>query len=365
MGLSSQLATDCQVLHGDIVQSQREVTLQAFRDKRFRVLVATDVAARGLDIEHIDLVIQLKPTTDVETYIHRSGRTGRAGRSGVCCLLYTDRMIGRLRQIERTAGIKFDRTGAPQAHDMYKVAGEKAVEKILDVSTLHPDLVKEFEETAQQLLQDVGSDVKALAAALAVASGYSKPIQGRSLLGGEEGKLSVLHHMPNGTPFRAKGHAIRKIQDAMTPTGGRTSANTAPGDGFLSTSAAQLGVGEIRIALNGDAVVDVPTEMASKLVQASSKWCSFEIITTLPELQPEEQRGFDNGGRGGFGGRGGSRGGYGGGSRGGYGGGGYGGSRGGFGGSRGGSRGGGFSGRGGSSSRGGSGDGYGRKSGRY
>lgn len=366
LGLSSQLATDCQVLHGDIVQSQREVTLQAFRDKRFRVLVATDVAARGLDIDHIDLVIQLKPSKDVETYIHRSGRTGRAGRSGVCCLLYMDRMIGSVRQIERVAGIKFERVGAPQPHDMYKVAAEKTVEKILDVATLHPKLVEEFQDAAKQLLQDVGNDLNALAAALAVASGFSKPIQGRSLLGGMDGKVSILLHMPSGTAFRAKSLAIRKIMEAMSNVSG-SGSDIPAGENFIANATGQFGIGEVRLTVDGDAVVDVPTDTASKLVQASNKWCNYEIITTLPELQPEEQRGFDSGrgGRGGYGG--GGRGGYGGGgSRGGYGNGGYGsrggrgGGGGGYGGSRGG-RGGGFGGgRGGSSS-----DGFGRKTGRY
>lgn len=358
LGLSSQLATDCQVLHGDIVQSQREVTLQAFRDKRFRVLVATDVAARGLDIDHIDLVIQLKPPTDVETYIHRSGRTGRAGRSGVCCLMYMDRMVSRVRQIERTAGIKFERIGAPQPHDMYHVAAEKTVEKILDVATLHPKLVEEFTEAAKQLLQDVGNDLNALAAALAVASGFSQPIQGRSLLGGMDGKVSVLLHMPSGTAFRAKGLAIRKIMEALSND---QSSIPSGSENFISNAANQYGIGEIRLTVDGDAIVDVPTETASRLVQASNKWCNYEIITTLPELQPEEQRGFDNGGRGG--GRGG-RGGYGGGSRGGYGGGGGFGGRGGRGGYGGGGSRGGYGGGSRGGGRGGS-DGYGRKSGRY
>jgi ATP-dependent RNA helicase DDX21 len=367
LGLSSQLAKDCQVLHGDIVQSQREITLQAFRDKRFRVLVATDVAARGLDIEHIDLVIQLKPPTDVETYIHRSGRTGRAGRSGVCCLLYQDRMVGRLRIIERTAGIKLERVGAPQPTDMYHVAAEKTMEKILDVSTLHPKLVDAFREGAQQLLQDIGSDIGALAAALAVASGYSKPIQGRSLLGGVDGQITVRIHNNNGDAFRSKTLAVRKVMEANSKQ-----PSTGGGEGFISDAAKSLGIGEIRLALDGDAIIDVPTEMASKLVQASNKWSTFEIISTLPELQPEEQRGFDHGGRGGRGGRGGygSRGGGGGyGSRGG-GGGGYGGRGGGGGGygSRGGGGGGGFGSRGGRGGGGGGrggGDGYGRKTGRY
>merc|ERR1712137_476772 len=84
IALNSSISNDCQVLHGDINQAQREVTMNSFRDGKFFVLVATDVAARGLDIEGITLVIQTEPPRDHETYIHRAGRTGRAGKTGRC-----------------------------------------------------------------------------------------------------------------------------------------------------------------------------------------------------------------------------------------------------------------------------------------
>ena len=69
-------------LHGDVPQSAREATLKGFREGKFDVLVATDVAARGLDINGVELVVQCEPPKDPETYIHRSGRTGRAGAKG-------------------------------------------------------------------------------------------------------------------------------------------------------------------------------------------------------------------------------------------------------------------------------------------
>jgi ATP-dependent RNA helicase DDX21 len=78
--LAAQLAeTSARALHGDIAQAQREVVLRGFKGGKFTVLVATDVAARGLDIAAVELVIQTEPPKDYETYIHRSGRTGRAG----------------------------------------------------------------------------------------------------------------------------------------------------------------------------------------------------------------------------------------------------------------------------------------------
>merc|ERR1712157_422928 len=78
-----------QALHGDIGQRQRDATLAAFRAGAFNVLVATDVAARGIDIKNVDLVIQFDPPRDVDTYVHRSGRTGRAGTNGVSVLMFS------------------------------------------------------------------------------------------------------------------------------------------------------------------------------------------------------------------------------------------------------------------------------------
>lgn len=87
--LSSKIKQDVEAMHGDIAQNQREITLKRFRDGKFRCLVATDVASRGLDIPQVDLVIQIEPPKEAETYIHRSGRTARAGASGVCVTFVT------------------------------------------------------------------------------------------------------------------------------------------------------------------------------------------------------------------------------------------------------------------------------------
>lgn len=83
------------------------MTLKRFKDGKINVLVATDVASRGLDIPNVDLVIQIEPPQDAETYIHRSGRTGRAGKSGKCITFYTKNNIQFLRNIENRAGVHF------------------------------------------------------------------------------------------------------------------------------------------------------------------------------------------------------------------------------------------------------------------
>ena len=91
-------------LHGDLTQQQRNFVMKKFRDASIQVLVATDIAARGLDVEGITHVISYDVPRDVETYIHRIGRTGRAGQEGSAIMLVTNDEIEKLRRIEK--GIK-------------------------------------------------------------------------------------------------------------------------------------------------------------------------------------------------------------------------------------------------------------------
>ena len=91
-------------LHGDLTQQQRNFVMKKFREATIQILVATDIAARGLDVEGITHVISYDVPRDVETYIHRIGRTGRAGQTGTAITLVTNDEIERLRRIE--SGIK-------------------------------------------------------------------------------------------------------------------------------------------------------------------------------------------------------------------------------------------------------------------
>ncbi len=87
--LNSELKVENNVLHGEIPQKQREVVFETFRNGNLKCLIATNVAARGLDIPKVDLIIQLTPPQELDSYIHRSGRTGRAGKFGTCITLVT------------------------------------------------------------------------------------------------------------------------------------------------------------------------------------------------------------------------------------------------------------------------------------
>jgi len=109
-----KLQMNIEVMHGDIAQHMRELTLEGFKRGRFQVLVATDVASRGLDIPNVDLVVQIEPPNETETYIHRSGRTARAGAEGLCITLFCSRAQNdKLFEIETRCGIKMTQAPLP------------------------------------------------------------------------------------------------------------------------------------------------------------------------------------------------------------------------------------------------------------
>jgi ATP-dependent RNA helicase DeaD len=104
---------DC--LHGDLSQQQREKVMNRFRHHAIKILLATDVAARGIDVEGLTHVIHYHLPEDIENYTHRSGRTARAGRRGVSFTLLNMREASRLKEIEKLTGIKFNRILIPSA----------------------------------------------------------------------------------------------------------------------------------------------------------------------------------------------------------------------------------------------------------
>eukprot|EP00277_Geminigera_cryophila_P025161 CAMPEP_0179480916 /NCGR_PEP_ID=MMETSP0799-20121207/58765_1 /TAXON_ID=46947 /ORGANISM="Geminigera cryophila, Strain CCMP2564" /LENGTH=482 /DNA_ID=CAMNT_0021293243 /DNA_START=292 /DNA_END=1738 /DNA_ORIENTATION=- len=201
LALDDAIKQECAVLHGDIAQAQRETTFQAFREGKFKCLVATDVAARGLDIPEIDLVIMCHPTKDPDTYVHRAGRTGRAGRSGVAVTFFTPRELSLLRLIERRIKIPMTQVSAPQPGDIVKANARDLRQSVGDV---HEEVFPLFEAIAEEMIKDMGA-VQALCAAMAVACGHTKPLPAKSMLTSLEG-------------FKTFTIALEEGQEPMTET---------------------------------------------------------------------------------------------------------------------------------------------------
>ncbi|RRC98724.1 DEAD/DEAH box helicase [Prevotella sp. OH937_COT-195] len=118
-------------LHGDLSQQQRDLTMQKFRQHLTQLLVATDVAARGLDVDDLTHVINYGMPDDIENYIHRSGRTGRAGKKGTSIAIVHTREKGKIRQVERQIGKNFQIGEMPSPQEICKKQLFKVMDQIV------------------------------------------------------------------------------------------------------------------------------------------------------------------------------------------------------------------------------------------
>ncbi|GAB3932998.1 DEAD/DEAH box helicase [Mucilaginibacter myungsuensis] len=105
-------------LHGDLSQQQRDKVMKRYRDRSLQLLIATDVAARGIDVNNVTHVINYSLPDEIENYTHRSGRTARAGKSGVSIAIINSKELGKIRSIERVIGKKFIKAEIPTGFDV-------------------------------------------------------------------------------------------------------------------------------------------------------------------------------------------------------------------------------------------------------
>ncbi|KAG8348863.1 DEAD DEAH box helicase Helicase conserved C terminal domain [Trypanosoma vivax] len=282
---------DSQCLHGDMQQEQRESTMKSFRDNKFSVLIATDVAARGLDLPMVDLVIQCAPPTDIDAFIHRAGRTGRAGRKGVCVMLHQPKDEYIVERIERHAKIKFEVLPAPTREEILKAVARDAAEDLARVERSATNL---FLEQAAELLKDA-DPTEILASAIAVMSGYTSNITKRGLITGAQGSSTIQMVGQRPLPIHAFCSILRNnLGDHLfTRCRDITLLQDMPG-----------------------CVFDVPEELVPQILAAPIHGMELSVIETLPPIIARE---LHSGGRGGGGGGGGHQHRY----RGGGGGGGY------------------------------------------
>src|ERR687894_43185 len=107
-----------EAMHGDMSQAAREAVIRRIRGGQVEIVVATDVAARGLDVERISLVVNYDMPNDVESYVHRIGRTGRAGRAGKAVIFVTPRQQRMMREVERFTGQRVGPMRVPSEADV-------------------------------------------------------------------------------------------------------------------------------------------------------------------------------------------------------------------------------------------------------
>ena len=169
-------------LNGDIPQQQREKTVDGLKSGRLDILVATDVAARGLDVKRVSHVINYDIPYDVEAYVHRIGRTGRAGRTGDAILFAANRERRLLRAIEKATGTTLETMTLPTANEVSDKRAERF--KLRITETLDTHELSPYRAVVEQYQQEFGVPVVEIAAALAVMA------QGKQSLAAEDIKAA-------------------------------------------------------------------------------------------------------------------------------------------------------------------------------
>src|SRR5882757_9123988 len=144
-------------LHGDLSQQQRDKVMKRYRDRSLQLLIATDVAARGIDVSDITHVINYSLPDEVENYTHRSGRTARAGKTGVSISIINAKELGKIRQIERGLGKKFVKAEIPTGFDVCEKQLFSIVHKVHSVQVNEqqieqylPRIMEEFKDMSKE-----------------------------------------------------------------------------------------------------------------------------------------------------------------------------------------------------------------------
>lgn len=130
-------------LHGDLSQSQRDYVMNRFRNKHLQMLVATDVAARGLDVDDLTHVINYNLPDELDVYVHRSGRTGRAGKSGVSIAIVHTRETNKIKNLQKITGKSFKRMQIPGGRDICKKQLFNLIDKVENVE-MNEEQIEEF-----------------------------------------------------------------------------------------------------------------------------------------------------------------------------------------------------------------------------
>ncbi len=193
-----------EAMHGDMTQAQREQTIRRLRASQVEIVVATDVAARGLDVEQITHVVNYDVPHDSESYVHRIGRTGRAGRPGTAILFVTPRETRLLKVIERFTGQKIAAMRMPSAADV--AARRASLFKAKLRAAAQDDGLEPYLALVEELAEE-GMDLAEIAAAAAKLARGGQPLE------------AAAQPEPSRAPVASDGEMVRLFIDAGREAG--------------------------------------------------------------------------------------------------------------------------------------------------
>jgi ATP-dependent RNA helicase DeaD len=279
-------------INGDIAQVQRERTINQLRDGRLDILVATDVAARGLDVERISHVLNYDIPTDTESYVHRIGRTGRAGRAGDAILFVTPRERHLLKAIERATKQPLTQVPVPSVEDVNTTRVARFTDAITDA--LASDKLSFYRELVTDYEQEHDVPAADIAAALAIMSQDGQPLL---LDAAAEPRLDVTAAAAQGDRRRRDDRPRREAKGRRsTPTGGFATFRIAVGKRhrveprqIVGAIANEGGLGRDdfgHIDIRADhSLVELPADLSAEALSALE---STRISGKLIELSPAD-----------------------------------------------------------------------------
>ena len=263
---------DIDALHGDLTQQQRNKVMDEFRSKTLQLLIATDVAARGIDVQGITHVINYELPDDMEVYTHRSGRTGRAGLTGVAMSIVHVREVGRIRQIERMIGAPFHKLEIPTGKDVCRKQFNFFMDRMLQADISHGDY-----ETYLPILTEKFADVSKEEVLKRVAALEFD----RFLKYYENAEDLNVRERSRDDRSRSEGNGQRRDTRGRTFGGGgnytRLFVNLGTKDGFYKASFLQflLDISDLNKDVLGridmkemNSWIEIDSKVANKLIQA-------------------------------------------------------------------------------------------------
>jgi len=264
-------------LHGDMAQNQREQAVDRLKKGGLDILVATDVAARGLDVERISHVINYDPPHDSESYVHRIGRTGRAGRSGQAILFVGHREKRLLFNLERSTGQRIEPMELPKAEIINAKRSEKFKEQV--VHALQARDIEQYEKLLQEIQAETEADPLRIAAALAKMFQGNTPlwVEDVKVRAPREGGRGVRSDFGGNRPRREGGRGrSRELEAGMKryrmPIGRAHGVKPANIVGAIANEAniSSRNIGRIDIQQDFS-TVDLPESMTKAVFQALAR----------------------------------------------------------------------------------------------
>lgn len=285
-------------LHGDLSQQQRDLTMKKFRDRVISILVATDVAARGLDVDDLTHVINYGLPDDTAVYTHRSGRTGRAGKTGVSVSIIHSRERGKVRDIEKIIGKKFERKEVPSPEHIIEKQLFNLAHRLECVEVNDEQIDKYFTGVSRKLGWLTGEDLlkRILSLEFNRLLEYYKNAPVIEIVEDKKPQKEKKEKVDN-KPRTDKEKDRRTAEKGMA----RVYINLGKADGFYAgnlieiinknVSGARVEVGRIDL-LSGYSLFDVKKGDAKRVV-ASLKGCDFlgkRIFTEIADPERDYAR---------------------------------------------------------------------------